>query len=351
MKAWFALGTLAALSILPTRAVSGPPEEFRLSDFSGTWVGKHTVEQVGQCRGPGESAVILTVDVTNDGRIEVRSGGPRLGVGTVSAENWKFTLRQETFARCRDDERRYERELEGAFRKDGDDLRLDIEGELAPCPPRCVFIDRYQVTKRDVEALVADTAADRDMARTKELVNVPPASPVDQGMAPAVRATTEDEDQIRKDVVLQVIAEAAARKTPDVPFAPLAYCVAVDATRDYGDPEPSRNAGPGADQDLFMKGPRDNPSDTLMAALRATHPSAKPEGDCPEFDRMRPDWWHAPLHVLVRRPFWMDDSRVKVPVMTHRTHSGCYNFKYYVASRIAGGWTIQTSKFQTSLCY
>ena len=66
---------------------------------------------------------------------------------------------------------------------------------------------------------------------------------------------------------------------------------------------------------------------------------------------MRRDWWHAPIHVVVRRLFALEDGTLKVPVMTHRPHSGCYDFRFYRARRTEGRWRIQSPDIHTGLCY
>jgi hypothetical protein len=39
----------------------------------------------------------------------------------------------------------------GFFRREGEDVRLEFEGQNDPCPPRCLFLERYRVKKQDIE--------------------------------------------------------------------------------------------------------------------------------------------------------------------------------------------------------
>jgi hypothetical protein len=130
-------------------------EAFPLSHLSGTWVGRYDSVQTGECgHTDGEDvAVVLTIAVTDDGDIEVKNGpGAVLGTGTVSAATWRVDLHNSTAAaKCGEEPRDYEIHYTGFFRREGDDLRLQFEGQNDPCPPRCRFLDRYRVKKQDIE--------------------------------------------------------------------------------------------------------------------------------------------------------------------------------------------------------
>jgi len=201
------------------------------------------------------------------------------------------------------------------------------------------------VKKQDLDALMCAAARETGGAAG---ATAPLAVPDVPGK-PAPRGTAEVDDQVRLTAILKAIEEAAARKNPHTRFAPLAYCIAVDGARDYGDPEPPAGAMP--DDDLFMQGPRDEPSAGLMRDIRGVHPLARTWADCPAFEPGRADWWRAPVHVFVRRLFWLGDGSVKVPVMQTRPHSGCYGFVFYHARRAEERWTLTAPDYRHSLCH
>jgi hypothetical protein len=240
---------------------------------------------------------------------------------------WTVELRQErAFARCGTEERRYEKNYRGEFKRVGDRLELKFEGEDDPCPPRCRFLDTYEVTMPLVVRL----------------------SPSVQDGGPAAGPA---DDEVRRGVIRQAIAdfESRDRQRGGPRRDPAAYCIGIDPARDDGDPQPEPNKE--YDRDLFLGGPRDAPSEELMAALRQVNPLARPVDDCPAVDPVRDAWPRFPYHVVVRRIFRLEDGTLKVPVLAYHPHSGCYDFAFYRARADGGAWRIESPESRQGLCY
>lgn len=123
----------------------------------------------------------------------------------------------------------------------------------------------------------------------------------------------------------------------------------MDPARDHGDPQPDDQRF--YDPDLFLKGPQDDPSPELLAAVRQVHPVARPISACPTVEPMRPEWWEFPGYVVVRRIFDLKDGSLKVPVLTYRPHSGCKQFAFYLALPAADGWRMESPRVTQSLCH
>jgi len=126
--------------------------------------------------------------------------------------------------------------------------------------------------------------------------------------------------------------------------------IKVDPSRDHGDPEPENDGS--YDRDLFMKGPRDDPSDRLLAALRAVQPAVVAESRCPAVEAKDPEWWRHPYSVVLRRMFELPDGSLKVPVLAHDLpHGGCWQFAFYRAVPTTEGWRIESPRSLRALCY
>ena len=297
-------------------------EELPVSRYAGTWIGSRSVRPTSRCRIEQPTReVALTLDIRASGEVFVTADGRFVGKGTISPAGALLLLHEDAFAVCGTLERRYTKQYEGRIRRVGEELRLELKAEDPMCPPRCVFVEEYNVTKRA------------------------PSGPVVLGAAPP--EITDDE--VRRRVILQLIADTADRRGGGSRPEPVAYCIAVDPARGQGDPHPDEDAF--YDQALFMEGPRDDPSPGLLAAVREVHASARPAGECPSGEPTDAEWSRRPQHLVVRKVFRLEDGTMKVPTMAYTRRSGCFAFAFYRVVPGEGGWRVESPMRSQSLCY
>jgi hypothetical protein len=309
-----------AIPLLVTLGVGAAGGEEPLSRYAGTWVGSRLVQPTGECRvAEPMKPVELTLDVRADGTVLASMGRAFVGKGTISTAGELLLVNERAFAMCGMNERRYVKRFEGRVRRVGEELRLELKAEDPACPPRCVFVEEYRVTRRE-----------------------PPAREV------AASAPEITDDDVRRRVILQRIADTADHRGGGPRPDPVAYCIAVDPARDEGDPHPDEDRP--HDRALFMEGPRDDPSPELIAALRRVHAATQPASECPSVEPADAEWSRHPRQVVVRKIFRLDDGTMKVPVMAHSPRSGCYAFAFYRVVPGEGGWRVESPRRTQSLC-
>jgi hypothetical protein len=143
----------AALALCVALPCAGADDAPAFARLSGSWVGKHRIEPVGQCgwSGDKESTAALDIVVSEDGEVVVKRQGAELGRGQVSS-SWSVTIDNDNArAECGKKPRRYERHFDGLFTEKDGALYLELEGIDEPCPPGCRFRESFAVKRTEIE--------------------------------------------------------------------------------------------------------------------------------------------------------------------------------------------------------
>ena len=144
------VSAIALLCLLwPAHATAQAVER---ASLSGKWTGAYVVTQTGKCPWGGpERAVELILQVDPDGTVR----GNQVGVPS-DGRHWeghiepdlRVTLRAPGRAVCESHERKYTTKYKGKFMRQGEHLRLGLEGADAPCPHQgCRYKREYRLIR------------------------------------------------------------------------------------------------------------------------------------------------------------------------------------------------------------
>ena len=122
------------------------------ASLSGKWTGTYVMTQTGKCpwQGP-QRTVELSLQVDSDGTVR----GNLLGVPS-DGRQWegriesdlRVTLRAPGRAVCESHERKYTTKYKGKFMRQGEQLRLELEGADSPCPHQgCRYKREYHLIR------------------------------------------------------------------------------------------------------------------------------------------------------------------------------------------------------------